>query len=285
MANDTQNVYAAPGSQHSYSIKFTGGGPIPHWFVPTFAAQNPGTSINVDFYDLSGAWLQRTNYPLSSTNVGVAALSTAGSGNTPTFINDCPPTAVGYQAFAVGGPVRVGRGGIIVPNNELVAGITACKQGAPYCATMVAGESFQWSLIANAGGFKFIDDYGTGSDDQFGVPVSLLGAVGLGGSAYQGLLVTGPTRVRKFKVRNTNTSTTYYLMAFDQTTAPSNGATPKMICQAGFGTPTFPTENEATVAPNFWEFNSGVYYCWSTTDGTLTLAASNAANLSVEAYG
>ena len=73
-------------------------------------------------------------------------------------------------------------------------------------------------------------------------------------------------------------------MIFDATSLPANGSTPLAVMPVGIGVSNSPTENERTFTPNYLSVAVGVYYAWSTTPVTLTIAGSGT-GLTVEGYG
>jgi len=98
-----------------------------------------------------------------------------------------------------------------------------------------------------------------------------------------GLYASGGHSISRI-VSDNASGTTLYLQVFDATSLPSNGSTPIAEVTVSFGISTAPTENEEAFTPDWIATTSGVYYAWSTTSGTLTLASSGT-GLLVRIYG
>lgn len=113
-----------------------------------------------------------------------------------------------------------------------------------------------------------------------GKSTSMLGASLSGAS---GVYAAGAHSLGRVVADNAS-STTLYLQIFDSTTLPSNGSTPIAEITVGFGISSAPTENEEAFTPDWIPITNGIYYCWSTTPGTLTLSSATT-GLLVRVYG
>jgi hypothetical protein len=111
-------------------------------------------------------------------------------------------------------------------------------------------------------------------------------ATGLLGSSMtgsSGAYASGGHSIARI-VGDNASSTTLYLQVFDSATLPANGSTPIAEVTIGFGISTSPTENEESFTPDWIQTSTGVYFAWSTTPGSLTLAGSGT-GLLVRIYG
>jgi len=139
---------------------------------------------------------------------------------------------------------------------------------------------FASGLTYTIGAGGVIAGSGSNGRQPVGKSTAMLAASQSGAS---GLYLSGAHSVSRIVGDNAG-SATLYLQLFDATSLPANGSTPIAEITVSFGVSTAPTENEEALTPDWISTSTGVYYAWSTTSGTLTLASSGT-GLLVRIYG
>jgi hypothetical protein len=140
-------------------VHFTGSGIPVDVFNPTFLAPSSGATLDVHAYDLHGRFMWNETYTPTTTATGAYGLARTGS----TFLADLQSqgpiqstvtkgVSYGYEAFARGGIVEVGRGGLPIAGTSGLY----CNPGAPLPYALGPDDCLRWCLLAGSDGWDIV---------------------------------------------------------------------------------------------------------------------------------
>ncbi len=211
---------------------------------------------------------------IDGTYAGQFALQVAYQGTNGTLRT--------WPSASIANSLTVGSTGIAANANGAWS-TTVYGPGYAYlvCTAYTSGSPVVFFSVGQGGSGSSAESAAVSNGKlKIGKPLTLLGAAA---GATNGSVASGAHLLSRI-IGDNASSTTLYLMIFDASSLPSNGTAPIAQCMVSFGILTSPIENTRSFGEDWIANATGLWYAWSTTSGTLTLASSGT-GLGLEVYG